>query len=109
MSRSLINVFPGLPPDADNGARVCILTSWTKEGLEEAAKKVDELNAARWPDIVPLMGDDLSLYRTLGEDGQGGREWFYLATVIHGDDLAEFTMAPTTDRYGFTRWVWTED
>ena len=109
MSRSLVNAFPGLPPDADNGAWACILTSWTKEGLEDAVKKVNELNAKRWPDMAPIADGDGAFYRTLGEDGRGGREWFYIAVRMHAEDLVQNTMAVTTDRYGFQRWVWTED
>ena len=107
MARSLVNVFPGLPPENERGCRVVVISSWTTMGIEAGVGKLNELNEARWPGSRPTSGKDMC--RTQGEDGASGPEWFYAVQFIHTDDLENNRMAATGDRYGFQRWVWTED
>ena len=106
MARSLISTFPGLPPGNGNGSRVCIITAWNMEGLKSGIEKLNALNAQRWPDMEAL--DEGHAIRTLGTEGVDGPEWFYAAAIMHEEDVNE-ALAATTDRYGFHRWVWTEE
>lgn len=106
MARSLINAFPGLPPGVDNESRIVIITAWNMEGMKSGIEKMNALNAKHWPDMERL--DEGHAIRTLGTEGADGPEWFYAAAVMHDDDVNE-SLGATSDRYGFHRWIWTED
>ena len=110
MARSLINAFPGLPPDEPGAIRLCILTSWTRAGIVDACAKANSLNERRWTasGAARAAVNPNDACRTLGELGIDGDEWFYIPVYLHDSDL-DHTISATSDRYGFHRWVWTED
>ena len=102
MARSIINEIPGIPCD-ENGDRLYLLTSWTREGIEAAREKARELT-----DEGQIRG--FSLISThYGESGMQGDEWFSSTVRLPMLGAEGGKGEQIADRYGLRRWVWTED
>ena len=96
-TRSIVNQITGMPRDCDTNTRIYLFTSWTREGIQAALRKLREARKL----------DHTAFHRHLGETGMHGDEWWSFVARLDCNWVAENWKGKIADRYGMQRWVWT--
>ena len=101
MSRkSVLNQIRGLPRDFSNNTRTYLFTSWTRDGIIEAARKIRN----NYP-----HGRQIVTQKHRGATGMHGDLWWSFTAELPCGWVMANVGDSMADRYGMNRWVWTEE